>query len=190
MGHYEEAITMAKTAIDLDPLSTFLRSNLAKVLQTARRIDEAMGCLEQAIALTPDDAYSHLLLGNIYSHKGNHEEAIAKAEWATYKFGPEDRRPKAYLGAIYAAAGKRDEALAILEELERDFTQKWVSPVAIAGLLTKLNESDRGFLWLEKAYQRRDPDLPHLQNILAFDPLRDDPRYRDLMRRINLLQYQ
>jgi TolB-like protein/Flp pilus assembly protein TadD len=190
MGQHEDAISMAKRAIDLDPHWIYLRANVAKVLLTVRRIDEAVNVLEQAIALDPEDAYTHFLLGVIYSHKGDHERAIAKMEWAIDQFGPEDRRSRAYLGVIYAAAGRRNEALAILEELEQVSRKKWVSPVAIAALLASLGDTDRMFSWLETAYQQRDPDLPHLKVNPLLDPIRTDPRYEDLMRRINLLQYE
>jgi serine/threonine protein kinase len=190
MGHYEEAIALAKRAVDLDPLWVFGRWNVGRILFTVGRIDEAIDLLEETAALAPDHPYPPLVLGNIYSLKGLYEEAIAKMKLAADAFGPEDRRARAYLGSVYAAAGRRDEALAIVEELEQASSQRWVSPVAVASIFANLGKTEETFSWLEKAFQQRDGDLAHCIIVPMSDPIRSDPRYKDLMRRINLLQYE
>ena len=95
-----------------------------------------------------------------------------------------DRYP--LLAYAYAAAGRRDEAQKILDEQQRLAKQRYVSPYNFAILYTVLGDKDRAFEWLTKCVEQRAPIIHHLKSRPLFDPLRSDPRYADLLRRMNL----
>jgi len=97
-----------------------------------------------------------------------------------------DSDPTAALAYAYAAIGKKAEAQKILHESLRQSENSYVSPYMIATIYAGLGEKDRAFEYLEKAYQERSSDLPYaLKADLRMDSLRSDPRFHDLMRRMN-----
>lgn len=97
--------------------------------------------------------------------------------------GDPDRR--ATLGRVYAMAGRRDEALAILRELEHSATRSYVPPTAIARVHVGFGEHERALDWLERAYNLRDGDMYLLKTWPLWDPLREHPRFEELVRRMN-----
>ena len=92
---------------------------------------------------------------------------------------------RAALGRAYAVAGKRDEALKMLNELKERAKRSYVSPVGIAIIYVGLGEKEQAFSWLEKAYEDRSTWLIFLKVEPRFDPLRSDPRFQSLLRRMN-----
>ena len=124
-------------------------------------------------------------LGVAYEAKGEHEKAITELETAR------DLSVRApyflrSLGHAYATAGRKGQAQQILQELRRDSAKRYVSPFAFALIYTGLGEKEQAFDWLEKAYQQRDPSLSTIRGDLRLDPLRGDPRFQDLLRRVHL----
>ena len=87
---------------------------------------------------------------------------------------------------MYAATGKRDEALRIIVEMKERSKQQYVSPMAFANIYAALGEKDLAFEYLEKAYAERTPILRGMKASPVWDPLRSDPRFTDLLRRIGL----
>ena len=87
---------------------------------------------------------------------------------------------------MYALTGKRDDALRIVAEMKERAKQQLVSPMGIANVYAGLGDKDQAFEWLEKAYIERAPQLRALKNGLAWEPLRSDPRFADLLKRIGL----
>jgi serine/threonine-protein kinase len=92
------------------------------------------------------------------------------------------------VGCALAVAGKRADAHKIIDELAQSSKSGYVSPYYIARLHSALGEQDRAFEWLEKAYEARDDQLPEVKAEPLFDGVRSDPRYADLLRRMNLPQ--
>ena len=90
------------------------------------------------------------------------------------------------MGHAYAMAGKRGEALKMLEELKQLSNRRYVPPSGMATVYVGLGEKDQAFEWLEKAYEERDRWLVFLKVDASLDPLRSDPRFQDLLRRMNL----
>ena len=90
------------------------------------------------------------------------------------------------LGYAYAVAGKRDEALKILHEQKQLAKHSYISPYNFAIICTGLGDKDRAFEWLEKAYEERSQALVHLKSRPMFDTLRSDPRYTELLWKMNL----
>ena len=95
-----------------------------------------------------------------------------------------DRYP--LLANAYAAAGRRDDALKILAEQQRLAKQRFVSPYNFAIIYTGLGDKDQAFEWLRKCVEQHTLILVHLKSRPLFDPLRSDPRYADLLQRMNL----
>ncbi len=90
------------------------------------------------------------------------------------------------VGYAYAAAGRQREALGILDELREQSQRVEVSPVLPAFIYAHLGETDRAFELLEQAFEERSLWMPYLKTHPGFDPLRDAPRFQDLLRRMNL----
>ena len=90
------------------------------------------------------------------------------------------------LGLDYGEAGERDEALNILRQLKERSRQGYVDPMSLALVYLGLGEKDQAFAWLEKAYEERSLMETFLKASPGFAPLRSDPRFQDLLRRMNL----
>ncbi len=157
----------------------------------ARQYDKAIELYRKNIEKKPDNAYAHILLGEAYVAKGMPAEGVAEMQKgmaldATLIKTPErwDRYP--LLAYAYAVAGRRDEALKILDEQQRLAKQRYVSPYNFAIIYTGLGDKDQAFAWLAKAIEERTLIIFHLKSRPLFEPLRSDPRYRELLRRMNL----
>jgi len=92
----------------------------------------------------------------------------------------------AAIGRLYAASGKKPEAKKILADLLQRAKTGYLPPTYIAGMYAGLGDNNKAFEWLEKSYSARDSQIEFLGVEQCYDPLRSDPRYADLMRRINL----
>lgn len=116
-----------------------------------------------------------------------YEEAIAWMQKVVAKDNaPErwDRHP--ILAFAYAVAGRRDEALKVLEEQKRLAKSGYISPFNFAIIYTGLGDKDRAFEYLNQAIEERAPMLHHFPSRPLFDSLRSDPRFTELLRRMNL----
>jgi len=90
------------------------------------------------------------------------------------------------MGYVYAAAGKRTEAVAIIKELEDKYARKEAIGLDVAAVYAGLGEKDKAFEWLEKDFQTRSGNLATIRWQIQYEPLRDDTRYKDLLKRMNL----
>jgi eukaryotic-like serine/threonine-protein kinase len=181
----EEAIAEADRAQELDPLSLTTRTHRGFVLTNARRYDEAIAQLRRVINLDPNNYGAHWFLGIAYADKKRFDEAISTLERAV---ALSQRAPSAVglLGMCYALAGRKAEARKTLVELLELNRSRYVTPVALVHLYTGLGETDQAFYWLEKSYQERSYFMAYLRVIPLADPLRPDPRFADLLRRMGL----
>jgi tetratricopeptide (TPR) repeat protein len=183
-GRLDEGIATVKRGLELDPLSVLLSGDTGQAYYCARRYDEAIQQMQKSI-VDPNDAGANIILGEIYEQKGMYDEAIAAYQKAIN--GSE--RTSTILGLLghaYATSGRRTEALKILAELEEMSTQKYVSPYDMAVLYTGLGEKDRAIEQLNKAYEQRAGWVINLKVEPLFDPLRSDPRFADIVRRMSL----
>ena len=139
----------------------------------------------------PDNPHTHILLGEAYVEKGLPAEGVAQMQKGMALDTTLDKTPERWdryplLSYAYAAAGRRAEALRILSEQQRLAKQRYVSPYNFAIIYTGLGDKDRAFEWLTKCVEQRVLIIFHLKSRPLFDPLRSDPRYPDLLRRMNL----
>ena len=183
MSRHEQAIAEIRRARELDPLSTPVSATVGYIFFSARQYDQAIEALKQTLEMDRDYSYTHLFLGFTYAAKGMHAEAIDAYQEAI-RLGLDSPLTQVYLGAAYARAGDRAHAQEILTRLQT--SQDYVSPGQLAILYTAQGEREQAFASLEKAYQEHDLQLQYLGVDPALDPLRSDPRFQDLMRRVGL----
>ncbi|MBA4123793.1 MAG: protein kinase [Acidobacteria bacterium] len=183
-GRFDEALREVKRAQELDPLRTGLVGNEGLIFYHARRYDEAIAKKQIHAQLAAENPFAHLELANAYVQKGQYAEAILSYQ-TSIKL-EETTSALIYLGRVYALSGKRNEAIAILDKLKT--TEKYVSPTELAILYAALGDKEKAFASLEKAYTERDFQLTSLKVEPGYDPLRDDPRFQDLMRRVGFPQ--
>ena len=180
LARFDEAIAEIKHAQELDPLSLVIQNNVGIVLYYARRYDAAILESRKTLEIDPDRVWSRVFLALSYEQKGMYREAIQEQERVKAYF---KGAPTVGLAHVYALSGRSSEARLILRELEKEDGYDWLS---IAADYAALGEKDRAFHWLEKAYEEHDFFLPTLAVNPWMDPLRSDPRFRDLLRRIGL----
>jgi tetratricopeptide (TPR) repeat protein len=185
IGRFDEAIAERKRSRELVPLSPTITANVGYPYYYARQYDEAIRHYKSALELNPRFSWSHLWIGQAYVQMGRHEEAIAEINKAITLSGG-NTRDIATLGHAYAVAGRRAEARKVIAELEQLSKRKYVAPYFIAVIYVGLGERDQAFAWLEKAFKERHPYMTLIGVEPVFDPLRSDPRFADLMRRVGL----
>jgi serine/threonine-protein kinase len=183
MGRHEEAISAITRARELDPLSPGVNATVGYVLSSAGRYDQAIDALNKTIELDRNYPYTHLFFGHTYSAQGKHAEAVT-AYARAMALGLDTPATEVYLGAAAARAGDRPRALAALQRLQS--SKERGSAAELALLLTALGEREQAFASLEEAYRERDIQLQYLGVEPGFDPLRSDPRFADMMRRVGL----
>ena len=189
IGRAGDGLQYAIRAYELD--STAEPGRLAFAYFLARQFDKAIELYRKGLEKKPDNAHAHILLGEAYVAKGMPAEGVAEMQKGmaldtTLAKTPErwDRYPM--LAYAYAVAGRRDEALKILGEQQRLSQHRYVSPYNFAIMYTGLGDKDQAFAWLEKCIEQRTRSLYHFKSRPLFDPLRSDPRYAELLRKMNL----
>ncbi len=182
MTRFDEAIAHAKRALELDPLSLIINASLANRFYHARQYDQAIQQFEKTLELDEHFWGGHMI-GLPYEQKGMYEEAISEFQKAA-SFLENDPETLACLGHAYARSGRRDKAQKVLDELKESSKRRYVQSCDVALIHVGLGENDVAFRLLEKAYTERDESLVIIKVDPRLDPLRSDPRYTDLLRRM------
>jgi serine/threonine protein kinase/tetratricopeptide (TPR) repeat protein len=183
LGRHEEAIKEIKTARDLDPLAPRIAANVGNILYLARKYDQALEELRNAIELFPEHGANYNYAAGVYTALGRYEEALASLQGYEEIRGVEPITLSAY---VYAKWGKRREAYEFLKKIIKESEKAYISPTDIAPIYGALGDSDQAFSLLEKAYSERDNRLQYLKVEPEFDSLRSDPRFKALLKRMNL----
>jgi len=184
MGRHDESIAETKRARELDPLSINVNVTAGEAFYFARQYDQAIEQFQRTLELDPNSFVVRGLLGFAYERNGMVEEALEEFQKATALAGDHPNF-KWWGGVFYASIGRRSEAQKLLDELKQLSNQRYVPPTWIAGIHGALDEKDQAFEWLERAYQERDGWLVMLGVNPYADPLRSDPRFQVLLRRMN-----
>jgi len=180
MGRVEDAVGEAQRALELDPLAAQRHIDLAWKLSYAGRYDEAIARLGKMLELAPDSAVAYGTLATNYAAKGMYAEALAMCEKALQL--PPDDQVMRRCGSIYALAGRRHEALKLLQRM---LAQGYVSPYQLALLYDALGDRRQALKSLVQAYEARAPEMCFLKSDTFSAELRSDPRFQNLLRRMN-----
>jgi serine/threonine protein kinase/Tfp pilus assembly protein PilF len=184
-GRFDEAISVARRAFDSDPLSASRSHTLAVQLALAGRNDEAIEECRRTINLDPNFAIAYDVLGGLLARKGLPEEAVSALKQAT-ELNRGAAISLAHLAYVHARLGQREQARGILQQLSRASEERYTPALAFAIIHLGLGDNDQALNWLEKAYEERFNRLAYLRREQIWIPLRTDPRFQALLRRINL----
>ncbi|QOI97988.1 MAG: tetratricopeptide repeat protein [Flammeovirgaceae bacterium] len=179
LGQFDQAISLYTKALELDPLRTVIKVNLAMTLMHANRLDEAAQQLNRALELNPNFPTARYRLGLIYLLQGNAAKAIEELQ----KEVVEDWRMQG-LAMAYYKAGKIKEADVLLKNFITEFQE--VSAFQIAEIYGCRNDAGQVFAWLEKAYAQRDGGLSTLTGNPWLRSMENDPRYAEFRRKMKL----
>jgi serine/threonine-protein kinase len=183
-GRFDEGVSMIKRAHELDPLSSIISNNVASSYQTLNDHNASIETSLKLIELDPTFSAAYQPLGISYLKLGRNAEGITALEKAvelSNRAGPK----LADLGYGYGVTGKRKEAVAIVKELEEKYAKKEAIPQNIAVAYAGLGDKDKAFEWLEIGFQTKS-DILYLKWAIPYESLRDDSRYKDLMKRMGL----
>jgi TolB-like protein/Flp pilus assembly protein TadD len=179
-GEFDRAIAEGKRAVELDPLSLVINTDLAVSYTMARRYPEAIEQLNKILAMDPRFYYARWTFGLALQCNGQLPEAIAQYKKAAEL--TDDPLVLAWLAQAYAKAGQRDEALKLLAQMEELATKRYVGAWSFAIVHLALGEKGKAIDDLERAFRERsDPFITFIKVSPLFDPLRGDPRFQALL---------
>ena len=181
LGRYDEAIEEMRKAKSLDPLSLIINADLAELLLIAHFYDESISQSRKTIEMDPNFALAHNQLAQAHLQKHMNGEAIAELQKAVELSGGSPTCI-ASLARAYAASGKTSEAVKLLNDLKKHSNGGYSDASEIAVVYAALGDKDQAMHWLEIGYEER--FNPGVLLRPGFDPLRSDPRFQDLLRRI------
>ena len=185
MKRTDEALIEIQRALDLDPLSVIMNRIYADILVDARKFDEAIPQYQKAIELDPNFPTSHYFLARVYEAKGMYDEAVSEyTKSAALGNAPPEALQK--LQQIYFKSGWQAYVQANLEQLVIQSERVNLPPFVVAAFYARLDRKEEALMWLEKGYEQRDFRMTLLSVAFEFDAMRDDPKFKDLVRRMGL----
>jgi TolB-like protein/DNA-binding winged helix-turn-helix (wHTH) protein/Tfp pilus assembly protein PilF len=182
-GRFDEALQESERARQLDPLSLIIAADNGAILYFSRQYDRAIDQWKSVREMDPDFLRAHLIVG-AYVEKGMFAEAFADNERLRPKISAASYW--SWHAYIQGRAGHTEDARRALNELLRLNPHTPVDPIVIAQAYAGLGEKEEALIWLEKAYARHSNELVALKVGPAYDPLRGDPRFQNLLRRLRL----
>jgi TolB-like protein/DNA-binding winged helix-turn-helix (wHTH) protein/Tfp pilus assembly protein PilF len=185
MDRLPEALQQAQQAQQSDPLSLSINTTLAARYRDLREFKQALEVDQRTLELDPNFAPGHELLASVYEQQGDFQAAIREWQKAS-TLSKDNPTPLAHLGRAYALSGSQDEARKVAQQLELTSRQHYVPAWDMAVLFAGLGDPDTAFRWLEKSYTKRESQMPFLKVDYRMDPLRTDPRFQEMLRRVRL----
>lgn len=185
LGRDQGALAEGEKAYDLSPVDPEMSVHLSYVLWDLHQYDKAIALAIKGLELDPNFAETHQQLGQAYEQQGKYKEATAEMRKAVELSGRRVMVLSA-LGHILAVSGDREGALRILAEFEKDSRRRFVPAFDSAMIYAGLGEKDRTFALLEEAYQENSSWLFNMNHDPRLAPLRSDPRFRELTRKVGL----
>lgn len=184
LGRLEEAIAQARLAQKADPLSVIISRDVGEMLLFAGRDDEAIAQCRKTLEMDPHFRLAHWVIAWAYHHKGHQKEFLEELDKAGNSPGPGTR------GLLYVLTGRKSEARQVFAELERETPRRYGSSNQFAGLYAWLGDKNRAFASAESSFEERDGGLIIMRVAPEWEPLRSDPRFEQLARRVGLPQPQ
>src|SRR5713226_3354387 len=185
MGRFDEAQAQIRQARDLDPLSLIINCNVAWAYHLARNDDRALEEFRKIKEMDPNFYWTHLGLGRVYVAKKMYPDAISAFERATELSGG-NTMVLSELGHAYAVAGRQRDANRILAKLKELSRQRYISAYDMGLVYVGLGQKEAAMDWLEKAYREHCRSLQFSRVEPRLDPLRNDARFQELLKRLNL----
>jgi serine/threonine protein kinase/Flp pilus assembly protein TadD len=185
MGQQEEAIAEGQAAVELDPLSASVIVKLGQRLCWTGHYTAALESLQKALELDPNSVFAYGILAQVYAGLGSYAESLTACERVASLYEG-NAYSTALRSLVLAMAGKKDEATNLVNELKQKGKIDSLSLTYLAEACSVMGEKDAAFGFLEAAYRERSYMLIFIKVKPAFDKIRSDPRYGDLLRRIGL----
>jgi len=184
-GRLEEAAAELHAALEFDPLSTYTRTILAVIFILWHRYVQAIAEAQRLLELDPSAYWGYLVIGSSHRELRMFDEAIAAHRRAVELSGG-TAAMLGWLGLSLGLGGKKAEARALLERLQEMSAQAYVPPTSLAWTYLGLGEIDSTFEWLDRAVDARDQLMMPIKSYAFFDPIRNDPRFLSLLRKMKL----
>ena len=183
MGRYDEALQEARRGLELSPIGSHNGTNMAALLALMGQTGPAMEQFRKVEAADPGFAYVHERLGQALIWQRNYGDAVGEFDIAR-QLSHDQPEKLAWLAYALARNGNREQALKLLERLNHLPQDQYLSPFHMSLAYIGLGDYDMAIKWLEKAYGARDEWLVYLKVYPEFDPLRSDPRFQSLLKRV------
>jgi TolB-like protein/tetratricopeptide (TPR) repeat protein/predicted Ser/Thr protein kinase len=184
MGRTEEALKEIRVARELDPLSLPIHTSEAGLLLNAHHDEEAIKELKATLNQDPNFVGALFRLRDVYYLEGKYRDAAEALQKALVLNN--DTVGAAAMARVSSEEDFREAIRGQLELLKSSAKNRYVSPGGLASISMLAGEKEEALEWLEKAYEVRDPRLAGLKSNLMFSPLRSDPRFQDVERRVGL----
>jgi TolB-like protein/DNA-binding winged helix-turn-helix (wHTH) protein/Tfp pilus assembly protein PilF len=184
MGRFDDSLEQIKKARDLEPLSISINASFGWRLYLAREYDRSIAQLRDTLEMDPSYGWAHLTLGQAYEQKGQYDLALEELHRAV-EISHSSPLMVSALAHAYALSGNHSEALKLLAQLEALSKKQYVSPFYVATVYLGLGKNEFAMNWLLKAYADRSNGLVFLKVEPELDPLRSDPRFISLLRKLN-----
>jgi TolB-like protein/tetratricopeptide (TPR) repeat protein len=183
LGRFDDAIGEGKRAVELDPLSLVINTDMGSDYYYARRYDEAIAQLHKTLEMDPGFYIAHLVLGQVLDAKGARDAAIVECEKA--RALNDDPSVLGVLARAHGLSGNKMEAEKILDHLKKLSKERYVSAYSFALVYLGLGDKEEALRWLEQSYQdRAGSDIGFIRVDPLLDPLRGDPRFEALAEKI------
>jgi len=184
-GQLEEAIAQIDVGLDFDPLNWMLHVWRSVLLWLARDPDQALHEARLSEALRPGNFIPQFMIANAYREGGHPEVALVHQRRAV-ELSRNLPQMSGWLGLTLAQSGDIAGARSVLDSLRTVSGQRYVSPTSFVWIYAGLKETDEVLNWIERAIDDRDSFIIPIKTYPAFDPLRADPRFQALVRKMNL----
>ena len=187
LGRVAESVAEARSASERDPTASLFTHILSLVLGEARRYDEEVATVQAGIEVDQNYSHFHMHLGYGLVHLGRSDEGVEALRRAA-ALDPDIPVTQSWLGWALGFTGRQQEARNVLADLERHRQKAYVGGTHLAWVCLGLGDHEQAISWLQVAADERDGMMPFLPTSSMFDPLRDDPRFQALLRRMNFPQ--
>jgi serine/threonine-protein kinase len=184
MKRPEEAMAQMERALQLDPLNELAQLHHAFLLLSAGRDDEANVQVRKLLRTSPQHPMAHWLLSVLFLRKAMYEESLAEMKASYSSIG--DREVEEALTQGYAQSGYRGAMKRAADLLAARAHKIYVNSIDVATLYAIAGENSQALEWLEKGLEERSPQMPYVDTSVGLAPLRSDPRFQDLLRKMNL----
>src|SRR5258706_5096674 len=184
IGRFDDSLQQIKKARDLEPLSISINASFGWRLYLAREYDRSIAQLRDTLEMDPSYEWAHLTLGQAYEQKGQYDLALEELHHAV-EISHSSPLMVSALAHAYALSANHSEARKLFAQLDALSKKQYVSPFYVAIVYLGLGKNEVAMNWLQKAYEDRSNGLVFLKVEPELDPLRSDPRFISLLRKLN-----